>query len=464
MTTLHFSAPRRPALRALALALPLALAGCALTPTWQRPAVPVPAAWDDAAGTDAAVSATWWQQFGSEDLNRLMAEALANNRDLAAAASRIEQSRASARISGAGLLPSVGVSANASRNRTDNSGSNSDRATASISYELDLWGGNSARRQAALARVDASRYSRDASALVLQADVAQQYFSILALRERLDIARRNLAAARELLTLVETRYENGAISALDVAQQRTSVLSIEAQIPGLEQSLKTALHALAVLLGKPPQGFAVADAALSDLSLPDIRPGQPSSLLERRPDIRQAEARLVAANADIGAARAALLPSLDLSASAGLTGFVTNGASTFSSLSAGLAQTLFAGGSLRAQVQLSEATRQELVDTYAQTVLVSLQEVQDSLVGVESSARETALREQTVTQASETYELSRLRYEAGAVDLLTVLDSQRTRLSAEDSLVQSRLARQVAAVTLFKALGGGWQSAQDSAE
>lgn len=448
----------RSALPALLL-LSISLAGCALTPTYQRPAMALPAQWEqaDRQASTETLSGAWWQRFGSSELDALMSQAMAANHDLAAAVSRIEQARASATISGAALLPSATVSASASRNRADGNSSDSDKSLLTVSYEIDLWGGNRARSQAAEARIEASRHDRNAVALVLQSDVASNYFQILALQDRLDIARSNLTAARELLTLVQTRFDNGAVGALEVAQQRTSVLNIEAQIPTLEQSLKVTRNALAVLLGKPPQGFTVSATSLRSLTLPGLAASQPASLLERRPDIRKAEASLIAANADIGAARAALYPGLDLSASAGLSGLLSGGSSTVTSLAASLSQTLFAGGQLRAQVRLSEATRQELVENYAQSVLTGLQEVQDSLIKVDTNARAASLRGQAVSEATEAYRLARLRYEAGAEDLLTVLDSQRTRLDAEDSQIQSELARYTAVTSLFKALGGGWQ-------
>ncbi|MEL0027088.1 MAG: TolC family protein, partial [Perlucidibaca sp.] len=196
--------------------------------------------------------------------------------------------------------------------------------------------------------------------------------------------------------------------------------------------------------------------SLRSLKLPALVATPPATLLERRPDILKAEASLIAADADVSAARAALYPSLDLSLSAGVSGIFSAGASTAASLAASLGQTLFAGGRLQAQARLSEASRDELVEAYAQSVLTGLQEVQDSLNQVDTSARTTSLRSQTVEQANEAYRLALLRYQAGADSLLTLLDSQRSRLDAEDSLVQSELARYTAVTSLFKALGGGW--------
>jgi NodT family efflux transporter outer membrane factor (OMF) lipoprotein len=444
-----------------ALGLLAAISACSVAPVHQRPDVPVPANWD-ARSDGQAVTANWWKRFGSSELDRLMVQALATNHDLAAAVSRIEQARASASIARANLAPYVDAGVSASRRTTDTSKrtvhSKSDQALLSVGYEVDLWGANASSARAASARAVATVYDRDALALVLQSDVAANYFLVLALRDRLAIAHKNLAAAEQLMALVQVRFENGAATALDVAQQRTTLLSIQAEIPALEQSLRQTLNALAVLLGQPPQGFNVQGRSLAELTLPAVDAGQPADLLQRRPDIRTVEARLMAASADIGAARAALYPSINLSAAAGVEGILTGGTSTLASLAASLAQTIFDGGARRGQVQVAEASRKELVENYAQTVLTGLQEVEDSLIGVAASAKRSDILTQTTAQAREAYRLATVRYEAGMQDLLTVLDSQRSQLNAEDSLIQSQLARYTATVNLFKALGGGWEN------
>ncbi len=449
----------------LICAMALTLGACSMTPTYERPVADVPAAWDAAAKSPAgnAVTAAWWQRFGSDELNSLMSEALNANHDLAAAAQRIEQARASAKVARSRLLPAVTATASASRDRTGSDGpaqtDSTDQVTMAASYEADLWGGNRASSAAARARVSESEYARDAVALTLQADVASDYFQILALRDRLGIAKQNLEAARQLLSLVEVRYDNGGATALDLAQQRTTTLGIQAEIPALEQSLNETLHALAVLLGRAPQGFDVTGQSLGSLSLPAIDADAPARLLDRRPDIRSAEAGLIAANADIGVARAALYPSIGLSAGASITGALTGGSTTVASLATSLAQTIFDGGSLRGQVSLSEAARAELAESYVQAVLTSFKEVEDSLSAVSTSASRAQLLAETAAQAREAHRLADVRYREGVEDLLTLLDSQRTQLSAEDNLVQARLSSYVATLSLFKSLGGGWSEA-----
>jgi outer membrane protein, multidrug efflux system len=293
---------------------------------------------------------------------------------------------------------------------------------------------------------------------VLQSDVAANYFQILATRDRLVIARKNLEAARDVLSLIELRYEKGATSGLEVSQQRTSVLNIEAQIPQLEQTLRTTQTALAVLLGRAPQGFSVQGSTLAGMRLPEVAAYQPAALLERRPDLKRAEAQLVAANADVNAARAALYPGLRISASTIAGGVFTAGSSLATSLAASLTQNLFDGGRLRGQVDLSQAQQEELVQQYLQSVLTSLKEVQDSLGSVESAQLRQRLLTDAAREAQEAYRIANVRFQSGSQDMLTLLDSQRTQLSAEDSRVQAELARFTATIDLYKALGGGWDS------
>ena len=439
------------------------LCACSQVPVYERPQAPIAAEFESGTGLPDTVAPQWWRSFGSPQLDALIEQATASNFDLRAAVARIDQARASLRIGSADLLPNASASGSLSSDRQEQNGrwdsGESDQASLSVGYELDLWGGNRAAREAALARLDASRWNRAAVVLVLQSDVATSYFQILALSEQLDIARQNLEAAQELLDLVQVRYDAGAATALELAQQKTTLLSIAATIPSLQQSLASARNAMTVLLGGEP-GSELAAAPIAALTVPDPSPGVPTALLEQRPEIRIAEANLIAANADIGAARAALLPRVELSLSAGVSGALTGGSSQFVSLAGSLAQSLFNGGALRAQVQLSEAAQQELTASYLQTVLESVQEVEDSLVAQRTTSDRAVILEQAAEQAREVYRLALIRFEAGSEDLLTLLDAQRTRLSAEDSLVQARYNRLLAAAQLFKAVGGGWTEAR----
>jgi len=414
------------------------------------------------ASTITVLSSDWWKQFGNTELNELMDQALTANQNLSAAVSRIEQSRAAAKGTYANRYPSIGISASTTKtqgNQNFSNGSNqSNEATAIVSYELDLWGGKAAEREAATARVRSSIYDHDAVSLVLQADVASNYFQVLALKDRLAIARKNLEAALNVLALTETRYSKGSNSGLEVAQQRAAVLNIEVQIPQLEQELLTTQTALAVLLGKTPQTFSVKGETLQEVSIPVVSAFQPPELLERRPDIKTTEAQLIAANADITVARAALYPGVSLSASSVINGISTAGSNVVTSLIASLTQTVFDGGKLQSQVQQSEARKKELIAQYVQTVLTSLKEAQDGFGLVASSETRQRLLGETVREAKEAYRIANVKYSAGSQDLLTLLDSQRTQLQAEDNVIQAELARLTATVGLYKALGGGWRS------
>jgi len=257
---------------------------------------------------------------------------------------------------------------------------------------------------------------------------------------------------------VEARYEAGSISGLDLAQQRNTVATIEAGIPALKADRAANENALAILLARVPGRFAVETATLDTVALPAIAAGQPSDLLERRPDIRGAEARLKAANADIGAARAAFFPSLDLSASVTRSFATASAAETVGSLGASLLAPIFSGGSLEGNLQSATGRQTELAANYRLTVLNSFAEVENSLVNVEATAARAASLAVAADEARKAYELSLARYRAGASDLLSVLDAQRSWLSARDSAAQARLNRYSTAVDLFVALGGGWKS------
>lgn len=429
----------------------------------------MPASWDAPAAASAAAgaprelpaaTAAWWSRFGSAELDRLMAEALAANQDIEAALQRIEQARAAARIAGAGLMPTVDAGGSLSRDGLRSHGDwemeTSDRGEVVAGYELDLWGRNRALVESAAADLASSAFDSAAVALVVQSDLAATYATTLGLKDRLAIARSNLELARELLALIEVQYREGRTSALEVAQQQLTVSTQEAAIPELERQLRAAENAIAVLLGRPPQGFRIEAPSLTTLGLPAVSAGRPADLLARRPDIRRAESDLRAANADIGAARAAFYPTVDLSVSAALSGLLTGGSTTTAALAGDIVAPIFSGGALEGQLEQTRARHAELVASYRQSVLAALQETEDALVALDANARRSALLAGAAAQARDAYRLSQLRYVAGAVDFISVIDAQRSQLSAEDSLVQAELARYTAAVDLYAALGGGW--------
>ena len=443
------------------LLLSSALAACSFVPDYERPQIATPSSFEGPQGQSGAISvaADWWTSFNDLELQQLMGEALSKNLDIVAALARMDQAQGALRSTNSSLLPQVDASGGASRSDDSSRGvSKGADGSLRISYALDLWGLYRAQSEASAADLRASTFDHEATVLLVQSSVATTYFAILNLNDRLAIANESLAAARETLKLVQARYDYGAISALDLAQQKTAVANIEAGIPSLEDQLNANRHALAILLGRPPEGFTIATKPTSALTLPVIAAGQPSELLERRPDIRRVEAQLQAANADIGAARAAFFPNLSLSASKSVDWLAGVGTSNGSSIAASLLAPIFSGGQLEGNLQVSKARKAELAASYQKTVLTAFGEVEDALSSADANARRDASLAVAATEARRAYDLSQASYKAGASDFTSVLDAQRSWLSARDSQAQARLAQYNAAVNLFIALGGGWKS------
>lgn len=443
------------------LFLSSALAGCSFVPDYERPQIAAPSSFEGPQGQSGAISvaADWWTAFNDLELQQLMGEALSKNLDIVAALARMDQAQGALRSTNSSLLPQVDASGGASRSDDSSRGiSKGADGSLRISYALDLWGLYRAQSEASAADLRASTFDHEATVLLVQSSVATTYFAILNLSDRLAIANESLAAARETLKLVQARYDYGAISALDLAQQKTAVATIEAGIPSLEDQLNANRHALAILLGRPPEGFTIATKPTAALTLPVIAAGQPSQLLERRPDIRRVEAQLQAANADIGAARAAFFPNLNLSASKSVDWLAGVGTSNGSSIAASLLAPIFSGGQLEGNLQVSKARKAELAAAYQKAVLTSFGEVEDALSSADANARRQASLAVAAAEARRAYDLSQASYKAGASDFTSVLDAQRSWLSARDSQAQARLAQYNAAVNLFIALGGGWKS------
>ncbi len=442
------------------------LTGCAGIPRGERPEVSLPGNWRHAQGGEAAWPAVqWWNGFGSPELVRLIQRAEDYNRDLAAAAYRVAQARANLQAAAASLFPAVDANADRGRSQSGRGSpvSNSYQAGLGVSYELDVWGRNRATRDAAAAALASSAYAREATRLTIVGDTAAAYFQILSLNDRITVAVLQLENTRGLLRLLDVQYRAGAISLFELERQRNVVASQEATIPALVREREQTVDALAVLIGVPPQELFVAGSSLQALSLPALSPGLPSELLTRRPDIRRAEADLVAADANLVAARAAMLPSFDLSARAGLQAatlsqFLNPGA-LFWSLAAGVAAPIFDAGRLAGQRDAVDARRSELTEQYRQAVLVSLRDVEDALVALNQLAAQQAAQERALQHAREAFRLAELRYRAGAQDLTTVLDAQRSLISAESAIDPIRAARFSATVALYKALGGDWNVA-----
>jgi len=455
----------------LCLATAALLGGCALMPRDGPPPQALPAHYSAGPRAPQGDLADWWTQFDDPGLTAAIERARDANPDLAAALARITQARASLRAAGAPLLPTVDAGLGSTRNwiagdafggavggggfggRGGFGSGTQHQASLDVSWEADLFGRIRSELAAADARYVASRHDRDALELATCAAVADGYVTATGLRERLAIARANLLSNRQVLKIVEARLREGATSRLEVAQQRTAVANVEASVAALEQQLRDAGNALAVLEGRVPDGGVAGAASLAALSLPAIAPGQPADLLARRPELARAEADLRAANGDIGAARAALLPRLTLS---GNGAFGIEPATTIGTLAAALAAPIFQGGRLAAEVDRTRARRTELVANYRNGVLVATREVEDALSAADANARRRAALDVAAREARDATRLARERYLAGRIDFLTLLDTQSAEFAAEDAAVDARRAEFSAAIALYRALGGGW--------
>ena len=446
-----------------------ALASCSLGPRYHRPDVPPPDHWataGDAAGAEWP-AAEWWRGFQSADLDAFIGQAQRANDDLRAAIARVQEADAQRRIAGAPLFPSLDASAQATRSRAPvppsgafMTGDNYNPLLAA-SYQLDFFGKNRALYAAAAAAAHASRYDRRTVELTVMAGVATTYFQALELRDRLGIADSNLANASAVLRGLELEERAGIATALDVAQQQTVVATLNASIPPLREQLRQSLDALAILVGSTPEAVDVTSGTLDSVSQPTVRPGLPSGLLARRPDVAAAEAQLIAANADIAAARAAIFPTINLTAdggyeSAALATLLTP-ASRVWSLGAGLTQPIFHGGALIGGYSLARAQYQELLADYHKAVISAFANVEDALVAVQQTAEQVTRQRQATEQARRAYRFAQAQMRAGTINVLTLLNTETTLFTAEDALAQAKYAHLQSLVSLYQALGGGWQ-------
>lgn len=439
------------------------LSGCSMIPTYEKPAIDTPQQWNESSATkETAVAKDWWKNFNSAELDSLMSQALSYNNDLGAAIQRVEQARALAKSVGATQFPSVDATGGLGYDRVNpETGKTTSESTGSagllVAYELDLFGKNRAKVAAAGADVESAAFSKEATALVVMSEVAKTYFNVLNLQERLSIADQNLNSAKELLRIVQARFDAGATTMLDVAQQKADLANTQAARASVELQLKTVRNALAVLVGKTPQGFGIQGKELRSISVPDIAAGQPSTLLERRPDIASSEADLRSANADIGVARAAFFPDVTLGLNWNVASTsLGDPATTALSLASSLTAPLFKGGLLEGNLDFSKARKEELAQNYRKTVLTAFKEVENALAGVKASQSREEFLQAALSESRKAYDLSQKQYDVGSIDFQNLLDIRRTMLSAEDAYIQTKNERLAAAVDLYKSLGGGW--------
>jgi len=473
-------ASRRAARWVAALCLALGSSGCLLTTDLPDPALDVPPGYK-AAGTknplDGPPTLDWWRGFRSGELTTLMEEAQTVNLDIAAATARFIQADAQARIAGAPLLPSLSGAGQETYSRTSGSSasglSNGGReivnyqASLSAAYELDFWGKNRDAAQAAEETSHATRFDRDVVALTTLTSVANAYFTVLSSQDRLRVAQRNIASAQRILDAIKQRLSAGTGNDLDVAQQESVLANQRALVPPLRQTLEQNINALATLVSRPPESIKVAGGSLNRIAIPRVTPGLPSEILTQRPDIRRQEAQLASATANIGSARAQFFPSIRLTGSGGYQSTALSSLfqphAAFFSLVGSATQPIFDGGTILGNFELAKAKQDELLQTYRKTVVQAFADVDTALTNVRETTIKLRLQGDVVAASRRAYQLAGDQLRAGTADIVTVLNVQTTLFQAEDSLVQAQLARLLAIVSLYQALGGGWEPRMERA-
>ncbi len=457
----------------------LPLGGCLLSADKPDPGLDIPQAYEFGAKNPAAAEAVlppldWWRGFHSKELTDLIEEARTSNLDIAVAIAQIVQADAQSRVAGAPLLPNIGLNGSAERLRPSQtlSGSNfsgsftggaeSNVLTASLtaSYEIDFWGKNRSALRAAEESAVASRYNREVVGLTTVVSVANTYFQVLAAQDRLRIARDNVASATRILNLIKQQFAAGTASDLNVAQQESLVDTQRAAVPPLVQTLRQSEAALALLIARPPERVVIRGGSMRDIAIPRVNPGLPSELLAQRPDIRQAEAQLASANANVYNARAQLLPSITLTGEGGYQSAVLKillrPESAFYTATSGLTQPIFEGGKLLGNVDLQKGMQDQLLQSYRKAVISAFTDVDNALIAVRETALAERLQGDVVKSSRRAFDLSDQQLRAGTVNLITLLQVEQTLFQAEDALAQARLARLQAIVSLYQALGGGW--------
>lgn len=457
------SAPRgRLAASVLSLAV---LTACSLTPDYQRPAAPVPMAFPSgAADAQAGQALPAWSDFvADERLRKLVQLALENNRDLRVAMANVEQVRAQYRIARANQAPTVAAGVTGERKGTEG-GDISSVYTAGLmvsAWEIDFFGRLGSLKEAALAQYLATEEAARAAQTSIVAAVVSTWLTVQADEEMLDLTRRAQATREDSLRLTRLRFDNGAASALDLRQAESLAATARATRAQQERQRAQDLNALALLAGQPvPADLLPVAGVQPSVQMADVPEGLPSDLLTRRPDIRAAEQQLMASNANIGAARAAFFPRISLTASLGsasteLSGLFKDGSWGFTLAPQALLP-IFDLGRNRAALAAAEASRVAAVATYEKTIQTAFREVADALAGRATYGEQLAAQEQLVQAEAERVRLADLRYRNGVASFLDLLDAQRSLFSAQQGLTQTRLARQLNQVGLYKALGGGW--------
>jgi NodT family efflux transporter outer membrane factor (OMF) lipoprotein len=464
--------------RISSLALALLLAGCAVGPDYVRPRVQLPSGfkedpnWKPAQPSDEKMPAAWWKLFNDPELDALADQVAAANQDVRVAEANYREAVATARQAFAGLFPVVSLDASRTRSQ-GSSGTTASRSvrpttfdsiTLGASWEIDLWGGVRRSLEAARANARASAADLAATTLSLQGQLVADYLSLRVADEQRRLLRDAVEAYEKSLELTESRYRAGVAARSDVTQAQAQLEATRAQSIDVQISRAQLEHAIAVLIGKAPADFSIAEHPYQ-LQFPAVPPLLPSTLLERRPDVGAAERRAAAANAQIGVAQAAFFPTLTLSATGGYS--APSGASLFSvsnrvwSLGPALAEKLFDAGARSAAREQAVAGWDAATATYRRTVLSALQNVEDDLASLRILAREATVEADAVKAAQESLALTISQYKGGTVSYLNVITAQTTELSSRQNALSIDGRRAAATVQLIQALGGGWELAQE---
>jgi multidrug efflux system outer membrane protein len=466
----------------LACALATALTGCAtLGPDYQRPDVALPQAWRNGLpNARDVVNTEWWKALGDPALDALVAEAIDANKDLQLATLRVEEFDAKLQVTRADGRPQIGYSAKAERRRyseeqprpvNQNDDGSFERVTtqnafevgSNFSWELDLWGRVRRAKESARADVMASEDARRAMMLTVVTSVATSYVQLLALDHQLELARQTEKNRSDALALVQKKYEGGAASKLDVAKARAAMYDVAVEVPDLERQVAELENATSLLLGRNPG--PIKRSSLLALKLPPVPAGIPSDILERRPDVMEAEQDLVSANAKIGVAKAEYFPTISLT---GLLGLGSNQIDTLlqrsamtNSIGAGLLGTIFSGGRIKGDIRASEAVQKQMLVKYQQTIQTALREVEDALVFNAKAGEIATAGTEQLAALRDAVQLSEVRYEGGESSFIDVLDAQQDLYDAQNQQVARDRDTYLALIAIYKAMGGGWMVAQE---
>ena len=454
---------------ALLTAISLMVSGCMVGPDYLRPAIDTPTAWrvSDQAAKELA-NTEWWQQFNDPVLNALVVEALRENKDLLIATARIEEYAGRYGITRSQLFPQVGLGADASRQRGSVAGADALSQTYStydallgVNWEIDLWGKIRRQSEAARAQIVASEEGRQGVILTLVASVASGYVNLRALDRQLEVARSTANARGASYKIFQDRFAGGVISLLELSQNKSQYEEALATVPQFEKSVAQQENALSALLGRNP-GPISRGKNIDNLTAPVAPQGLPSSLLERRPDIREAEQKLIAANAQIGAAKAAYYPSISLTGALGVaSGSLSDlfgGASKVWQYGGSLGLPIFTAGLLAGQVQVAEAVQQQALFSYQKAIQDAFRSVDDALIDQDKTRVQLAAQGRQVASLQQYSDTARLRYDNGYTSFLEVLDAERSLFNAQLSYAQTQQTLLQASINLYKAMGGGWMA------